>query len=113
MGYPQVATGKLLPFLNPTAQVGATYTANHGDLVEYTPTGASTITLPAASLAGVVAVINLAAFAITIKTAEGAANNIQGVAGNTGYVLPAGGVGAAATQAVCVSDGTSWWVVSR
>lgn len=113
MPFPQVNTGLLLTGLTPVAEAGAAYTASHGQLVEYTPTADSILTLPAASLGGLVAVINLAAYTVTVKTAEAASNHIQGVSGATGYVIPSGGTAASATQAVFVSDGTNWWCVSR
>lgn len=117
MGFPQVMSGLLLEGMNaPHALSAAAYTAKHGDIVVCSG-GASayTVTLPAASEAGVVVVLNqdaTTAHTATIETAEGASNTIAGVAGNTGYVLPVGGTGASQTQAVCVSDGTNWQVIS-
>lgn len=86
----------------------ATYNAVNGDIVQYTPTAASVVNLPPVAQGGPVTVVNLAAFTITVKTTDG--STIQGVAGSTGYVIPAGGTGAAATVATFVSDESGVWL---
>jgi hypothetical protein len=94
---------------NFTPQVGATYVAKAGDIVLYTPTAASVVTLPPVAQGGPVRIINLAAFIVTVKSADG--STVGGVVGTTGYVVPVGGVGAAVTKATFSSDGTNWWAI--
>lgn len=118
MPFPQVQSGILTPAMNaPRTVATATATALNGDIIVCAGGGAAyTITLPAASGAGVVVVANQDATAghtATVVTAEGASNKIAGAAGNTGYVIPVGGLGVAQTQIVCVSDGTNWQVISH
>lgn len=114
MPFPQVQTGLLTQSLKLAPLTAATYTANASDWVVFTGGASTVVTLPAAALGAVVAVTNqVGTFTVTVKTVEGAGNTIAGAAGNTGYVVPAGGVGAASTQAVFVSDGTNWQCVSR
>lgn len=105
----QYPNAKLVAAANFTPQVGATYTAAPGDVVLHTPTANSVVTLPPVAQGGPVRIVNLAAFTITVKSADGA--TVQGVVGTTGYVVPNGGVGAASTRASFSSDGTSWWVI--
>lgn len=107
----QYINAGLVPFANFTAQAGASYTASNGDVVLYTPTANSVVTLPAVALGGPVRVVNLAGtYTVTVKTADG--STVQGVAGTTGYVVPAGGTGASSTHATFVSNGTNWFVIA-
>lgn len=105
----QYPNAKLVVAANFTPQVGAAYTASPGDVVLHTPTAASVVTLPPVAQGGPVRVVNLAAFTVTVKSADG--STVQGVVGTTGYVVPTGGVGAASTRASFSSDGTNWWVL--
>lgn len=111
--WPIPTTGIYLEGMNPTVQVGASYTANPGDFIEYTPTAASTVLLPSvpAFPGAVVTVVNMAAFAITIKpaTADQATVKVNGIAGGTGYILPIGGTGVSATKVTLVNDGSNWY----
>lgn len=89
-----------------TAQSGA-YTANSGDFVNATAAAAWTLTLPPVGTRGVVGVrkVDTAAFAVTVKTADG--STINGVAGATG-------VATGTTQGsgfVFASDGANWWQI--
>jgi len=114
MPFPQVQTGLLTQGLNLKSLTAATYTALPGDLIVFSGGASTVVTLPAASLGAVVVVTNqVGTYTVTVKTVEGASNTIAGAAGNTGYVVPAGGTGANSTQAVFVGDGTNWQCVSR
>lgn len=94
------------PVIKFTAQSGA-YTASPGDYVLGTAAAAWVLTLPPVATGGVVSVrkVDSAAFAITIKTADG--STIDGIAGTTGIAT------AAAQHAgyTVASDGSNWWVV--
>ena len=94
------------PIINFVAKSGA-YTANPGDYVLGTAAAAWVLTLPPVAGGGVVSVrkVDAAAFAITIKTADG--STIDGVAGTTG-------IATATSQHsgfTVASDGSNWWVV--
>ena len=84
----------------------AAYAANPGDYVLGTAAAAWALTLPPVGTGGTVGVrkVDSAAFAITVKTADG--STIDGVAGATG-------VATGTTQhsgLEVTSDGTNWWI---
>ena len=89
-----------------TAQ-SAAYTASPGDYVLGTAASAWVLTLPPVGTGGIVGVrkVDTAAYAITVKSADG--STINGVAGATG-------VATGTTQGsglVFASDGSNWWQV--
>jgi hypothetical protein len=94
------------PIYNFTAK-SAAYTASNGDYVLGTAAAAWVLTLPPVSNGAFVGVrkVDSAAFAITVKTADG--STIDGVTGTTGL--------ATATSQHSgwefASDGTNWFVV--
>ena len=94
------------PIINFVAKSGA-YTANAGDYVLGTAASAWTLTLPPVATGGVVSVrkVDSAAFAITIKTADG--STIDGVAGTTGIATST----SQHSGYTVASDGSNWWVV--
>ena len=88
--------------------ISAAATANPGDYINATVGSAYVVTLPPVATGGVVSVrkVDAAAFAATLKTADG--STINGVAGTTG-------VATGTTQGsgiVVASDGSNWWQVS-
>jgi hypothetical protein len=89
-----------------TAQSGA-YTASPGDNVLATAAAAWVLTLPANPARGAcvsVRKVDAAAFAVTLKTTDGA--TIDGVAGATGVAT-----GTSIHSGLEVtSDGTNWWI---
>ena len=94
------------PIYNFVAKSGA-YTANPGDFVNATAAAAWVLTLPPVATGGIVGVrkVDAAAFAVTVKTADG--STVNGVAGTTG-------VATGTTQGsglVFASDGSNWWQV--
>ncbi len=118
MPFPQFATGLLTTALNAARAIStATATAVASDVIVCSGgAGAYTITLPAVTLGAVVVVINqdsTAAHTVTVVSAEGAGTKVAGAAGDTGVVLPVGGLGVAQVQGVFASDGTNWQMISR
>ena len=89
-------------------QTGAStpITALTGDVICSTPTGATVVNLPLATLGGPVTVHVNAAFAVTVKTTDGA--TIEGIAGATGVAFT--GVAGASVGGTFVVDasGTNW-----